>query len=1212
VAPKGVRVHANEQVQDFAVGVDEVFKMGDPAQKTESGHVPSKSLFSECAGCRLSFFPAGLLQKRRCKDCGGVFCAPCTPHRALLPRLSAASGALYRVCAPCLRQRQLPPASFGAASAALRAAAPPKQLRALACLLAVEAAEAPSAAQHRYAAALCTALGAALGLPEDGNPILHPLLGDAPRWAADGSRVGAPPPGAPGSSVRAATAAGDAAEAGEPFFEVLPCGARERVALLAAFIEWLLRVGAYDARPRALLRGLCHRLGVAWADVAVEEDRLARAAEGGGIALSAEGCNGGVGGGAGGGGGGGGGGGSGGSSPLPSTAAAAALASHRGVTHSVVVATGALLGGAAAVGLGLAAGAVALPLAGVALGCKAVFVAAAVKVAGIGGGVAVVGKNAAAALKGAGAGEDALLVVEPLTAKALLSEAGLAALEGAPPEALAGRECPPPGFALTLGAAGPTFSGGGGGGGGGVGALLPHFVGPWGGYSNCLAAAPVPAPRAPPPLGAQPPPQAPPRAEAAAATFEGDRVSLSRATPAHAALLQGWLRPGATPGGDAYGEAFSALPWHGVGGCGGGGGGGGGGGSPPPHAPEAGAWLENDPLGEAGGVFLVLHPRAPSAAPIGFVAVGPAAPLPSRGGAAAARLSELRVCLPDSGLWSDAAGRALYLGSDALLTAVAALRGAAPGRKFLWRPPLSCLAGLAMVNNPHARSFPLCEGDQRRLAAPAPHYECVLAPSAGAERMRRCYMATMYSDPEEFEGGSEGEEAGEAAAASPQDAPLRLAEATLGDLQRALAPLPGGGVSGAEQTPSSLGSGWWRGGGGRGAFSHATGRFSAVMFAPAAQAAFFSSLRSRAAGGGAPPPPAPPAGLAARVDAALGLSRMGAALGVRAWARGAGGASSAGGAGGGGGGGVGGAPPLGLLHSLVGGVNSSLQATLGFLQLSRGAFSGCCADADVGGEALARWLLAGGGGGRRPVALIGYGFGARLMFSAALCLGRIAAAQEARVAATAATAALGEAPPLSERWPAAFSPASPRAVIMDLILLGAPVVAGAEEWRLVRGAVAGRVVNAFDGADSLLRAASLGWGLGGVPCGLQPVGARSWWRAAAPAPQLRAASPAPAPASPELSSDEEGGGGGGSGGGGCAPPPGAYDSAAFPVADVSAEQLAAIPARDASRAGSTLAAGTVFAEWWEGVESVDVGAIVGGRGQWERALPDILSFLGVA
>jgi hypothetical protein len=169
----------------------------------------------------------------------------------------------------------------------------------------------------------------------------------------------------------------------------------------------------------------------------------------------------------------------------------------------------------------------------------------------------------------------------------------------------------------------------------------------------------------------------------------------------------------------------------------------------------------------------------------------------------------------------------------------------------------------------------------------------------------------------------------------------------------------------------------------------------------------------------------------------------------------------------------------------------------------------------------------------------------------------------------------------------------------------------------VRGAAAGRVVSAYDSGDTLLRAASLWWGLGGVPAGLAPVGGRAWWLggdgvAAPPAQAPPRPSPQQQPRSRSTSSTTDSSDDAwGSAPGAWGSAPGAYDTPSRPVADVSAEQLACIPSGAPCR-GSALAAGTVFAQWWEGVESVDVSGIVGGHGAWEAKLPDVLAFLGVA
>ena len=230
-------------------------------------------------------------------------------------------------------------------------------------------------------------------------------------------------------------------------------------------------------------------------------------------------------------------------------------------------------------------------------------------------------------------------------------------------------------------------------------------------------------------------------------------------------------------------------------------------------------------------------------------------------------------------------------------------------------------------------------------------------------------------------------------------------------------------------------------------------------------------------------------------------------------------------------------------------------------------------------------------------------------------------------------------------WAQLTSPAHPCAILSDLVLLGAPVCASASDWRLVRSVVAGRVVAAFSGGDAVLRAGSLWWGLG-VPVGLRglvfggktlddghphhaaetrlnddesseeedtderraggvapPHSATPFQRFASffgsrvpierigPSTELSAPAVATPPQEAAINL------------------PGGYDGAGHEIADTSADQLASFPPQ--LGAGSTLPAGAVFAQWWEGIESVDVGGLVTKHADWEDKLPDILAYLGV-
>jgi len=104
--------------------------------------------------------------------------------------------------------------------------------------------------------------------------------------------------------------------------------------------------------------------------------------------------------------------------------------------------------------------------------------------------------------------------------------------------------------------------------------------------------------------------------------------------------------------------------------------------------------------------------------------------------------------------------------------------------------------------------------------------------------------------------------------------------------------------------------------------------------------------------------------------------------------------------------------------------------------------------------------------GKRPVTLLGYSVGARVVFEACLELHR---RREARAAKR------GGAPDPSD-------PAS--AVVDNVVLIGAPVSAAPAAWRGVRSIAAGRVINAYVPHDLVLRfvfrANTLAWHVAGT------------------------------------------------------------------------------------------------------------------------------------
>jgi hypothetical protein len=125
--------------------------------------------------------------------------------------------------------------------------------------------------------------------------------------------------------------------------------------------------------------------------------------------------------------------------------------------------------------------------------------------------------------------------------------------------------------------------------------------------------------------------------------------------------------------------------------------------------------------------------------------------------------------------------------------------------------------------------------------------------------------------------------------------------------------------------------------------------------------------------------------------------------------------------------------------ALVGAVGALLSAallplaTMQVLSLIDNSWHILIDRAEKAGNLLAK-LLAEGAHGRRPVSLVGYSLGARVLFHCARELGR----------------------------------RGRRDVLMDVVLLGAPVTVRAADWRLARLAVAGRLVHGYCPGDWLL------------------------------------------------------------------------------------------------------------------------------------------------
>lgn len=136
-------------------------------------------------------------------------------------------------------------------------------------------------------------------------------------------------------------------------------------------------------------------------------------------------------------------------------------------------------------------------------------------------------------------------------------------------------------------------------------------------------------------------------------------------------------------------------------------------------------------------------------------------------------------------------------------------------------------------------------------------------------------------------------------------------------------------------------------------------------------------------------------------------------------------------------------------------VFASLTAALwplGLLKVSRiidNPFSVAKGRADKAGEVLADALI-NRAQGERPVSLIGYSLGARVIYS---CLKTLAQRK-------------------------AFG------LVESVVLLGAPTPSTAADWRLIRSVVAGRVVNVYSTSDYILaflyRSSSIQYGIAGI------------------------------------------------------------------------------------------------------------------------------------
>mmetsp|Transcript_1408 Transcript_1408/g.1891 ORF Transcript_1408/g.1891 Transcript_1408/m.1891 type:complete len:892 (+) Transcript_1408:161-2836(+) len=133
---------------------------------------------------------------------------------------------------------------------------------------------------------------------------------------------------------------------------------------------------------------------------------------------------------------------------------------------------------------------------------------------------------------------------------------------------------------------------------------------------------------------------------------------------------------------------------------------------------------------------------------------------------------------------------------------------------------------------------------------------------------------------------------------------------------------------------------------------------------------------------------------------------------------------------------------------------------------------------DAAGKALAH-ILCSKGVGRRPVTLVGYSFGARIIFS---CLQELACFQEKwelqqKEHSSSSSSHLNENSKIQdsadscnqkyEKLKLDFD-CEPASVVEDVILMGMPKYLGGPSWKVCRQMVAGRFVNAFSRNDKIL------------------------------------------------------------------------------------------------------------------------------------------------
>lgn len=204
--------------------------------------------------------------------------------------------------------------------------------------------------------------------------------------------------------------------------------------------------------------------------------------------------------------------------------------------------------------------------------------------------------------------------------------------------------------------------------------------------------------------------------------------------------------------------------------------------------------------------------------------------------------------------------------------------------------------------------------------------------------------------------------------------------------------------------------------------------------------------------------------------------------------------------------------------------------------------------------------------GSRPVTLVGFSLGARVVIEACL---------ELEQRATAAAAEDGTDPADHPNM----------SIVQDVIVFGAPVSGSLDLWRRVRRVASGRVVNGYTIADFVLRFMYRTVNLAWCVAGLGPVGTSSEQADKT----LATACGVDAVGEPDLMAGEPG-----------------MDEDASP--DVTAVQEATEP--DAALEAAAAASATSKPQIFEGIESWNVADIVKGHLDYLACMPDLMARVG--